>query len=257
MIFQPRDANTSVGVADGAGTLQVTGGILGSITAGGVTLGNTADSGAMNVGAYSWTSPLSLLSGSGGININGVQTMGANRFLADTISGNIVIGASGGVSSTASGTAIILAASGGDFINDAGSGALSASNGRWLIYSQAPFSDAFGGLTGVFSRYGSSFPSSGNGLLYSYTNPTLTITSQTNMANQLVMAAEAIMTDAESEPLYYILPVDYAALDMGKSKASLRPSAGEEPQDQGKASITIMCAMNDNGSTMLPCSVLR
>lgn len=264
VIFKPRTPGTSIGVNNDSYTLNIDSSILSAITAGGITIGSTADTGTMNVNATTWSEPVTLLSGSGNIAINGTQSMGSHTFLADTTSGNITIGDSGGVSSTASGTAITLADSGGDFINGAGPSALSASNGRWLVYSHAPFSDAFGSLTSVFSRYGCTyggdcptFPSSGNGFLYSYYNPNVLITSQTNVAAQLAMAAEAIITDAEREPLYYILPVDYAALDTGMPKASLRPSAGEEPQDQGKVSITIMCSMNDNGSSMLPCSVLR
>ncbi len=74
-------------------------------------------------------------------------------------------------------------AAGRNFINNAGSGALSLTGGgRWLIYSTNPANDTLNGLAGDFRRYtctygGScpSFPASGNGFLYSYT-PLLTAT---------------------------------------------------------------------------------
>ena len=61
-------------MAGGAGTLQITSGtgsILTSTTAGFITIGNTADTGAMSVDAYTWGEPLSLVSGSGPITIAG------------------------------------------------------------------------------------------------------------------------------------------------------------------------------------------
>ncbi|SAK87086.1 filamentous hemagglutinin outer membrane protein [Caballeronia glebae] len=48
------------------------------------------------------------------------------------------------IASRASGTAITLAAT--TFANRAGAQALSAPNGRWLVYSDAPDADTFGGL---------------------------------------------------------------------------------------------------------------
>ena len=156
------------------------------IKPGTITLGNTGDTGTLTADANTWSAPVTLLAASGNIDVAGTQTMGDNRFLADTTSGNITIGASGGVSSTASGNAITLTAR--DFINDAGASSLSAGNGRWLIYSNSPVSTTLGGLAGGFTRYGCvyggecpSFPATGNGLLYRY-NPTNTIVSQMSEA---------------------------------------------------------------------------
>ncbi len=172
--IKPYTADTSIGVAGGAGTLQVTSGILDAIAAGGITIGNTSDSGAMDVGTYAWNAPLTLLSGSGNLAIDGAQAMGSNRFLADTVSGDIAIGSLGRVMSSASGTPLTLATSSGDFLNNNGASALSAPNGRWLIYSSAPFTDHFRGLAANFARFGCAYggpcpgiPGAGNGLLYS------------------------------------------------------------------------------------------
>ena len=126
--------------------------------------------------------PLTLVTGTGGISINGAQAMGGNAFLARSYgASDITIGASGSITSSAANTAITLA-SGRNFINSAGSGALSASSGRWLVYSTNPASDTIGSLSNAFRRftcaYGGAcpaFPAAGNGLLYYYT-PTLTAT---------------------------------------------------------------------------------
>ena len=93
--------------------------------------------------------------------------------------GDIIL--NGTLTASGTGTPITLA-SDRNFINNTGSGALSASSGQWLIYSTNPASNTLDSLTANFDRYtctygGScpSFPSTTNGLLYSYT-PTLTVT---------------------------------------------------------------------------------
>jgi hypothetical protein len=189
--IKPSDTTTSIGVAGGGGTLNIGTADLNNIAADSITIGSLSDSGAMDVGAYSWGSDLTLLDGSGGITLSGLQTLGNHSLLARSSTRDITIGASGGVSSSATGTPITLVA-GRDFINNAGSGALSLTGGgspRWLVYSSNPTSDTVsgqiaGGLANAFRRfsctYGGSCPTlgSGNGLLYSYT-PTLTITPST------------------------------------------------------------------------------
>ncbi|WP_341909504.1 filamentous hemagglutinin N-terminal domain-containing protein [Polaromonas sp. YR568] len=61
------------------------------------------------------------------------------------LAGNAMTLNSGGtITSTATGDAIVL--SGNTFINNAGSTALTATNGRWLVYSNAPAGNTFGGL---------------------------------------------------------------------------------------------------------------
>ena len=71
------------------------------------------------------------------------------------------------------------------FVNNGGSGAVIASNGRWLIYSDAPTSDTFGNLnsnnTAIWdATYGStpaaSIAAGGDRYIFAY-QPTLTVTS--------------------------------------------------------------------------------
>ncbi len=107
--------------------------------------------------------------------------------------GDLTLASTGSVTSTASGTAITLAAD-GSFINNAGSSAVSAANGRWLIYTQAhgnataaATANSFGGLTAK-NYYNDAFnfstgalastPNSGNRFVTGYA-PTLTVTPDT------------------------------------------------------------------------------
>jgi len=91
--------------------------------------------------------------------------------------GDIVI-ASGVITGTNAGDAITLV-SAKNFVNNAGAGALVASNGRWLSYSTTPANDTTGALVNNFRRYsctyGGSCPAlaAGNGFLYTIT-PVLT-----------------------------------------------------------------------------------
>src|SRR5271157_2146316 len=72
----PASAGTTIGVAGGTGNLAIGTGILGDITAGNLTIGNTADTGNMTLAAYStWAQPTSFVTGSSGnITVSGNQT---------------------------------------------------------------------------------------------------------------------------------------------------------------------------------------
>src|SRR5579875_805944 len=204
--FQPYTTSTTIGVAGGAGSLGLTSGILNGTTAGSITIGSASDTGAMDVGAYSWNAPLTLLNGSGSIGIDGAQTMGGHTFLADTASGNITLRSGGSIASSAAGTAITLAASGGTVVNDGGGGALSAPDGRWLVYSSAPFNDALGGLSVNFRRYGCtygsycpSFPANGNSMLYSSSLPDTVSKGFSDVAAQLEIGQAQSTADSQED----------------------------------------------------------
>ena len=79
---------------------------------------------------------------------------------------------------TAGGTGDAIVLSGGRFVNSAGAGALTAANGRWLVWSSNPnpfggaTPDSRGGLGYDFKQYNATYPTttvlgSGNGFLYS------------------------------------------------------------------------------------------
>ena len=106
-------AGTTLGLGTGqTGTILLTTTELGKIINGwsNLVFGRTDGSGAVNVGALSWNDFLTLQSGSGGLNINGVQSMSTNNLTLVT-DGDILIGASGGLTGT--GTLTIAQATAG------------------------------------------------------------------------------------------------------------------------------------------------
>ncbi len=75
------DPGTTIGLGDGqAGTLHLSNAELAFLptTSKGITIGNAAATGDMNIGTHSWSDALTLRTGTGVININGNQTMAAN-----------------------------------------------------------------------------------------------------------------------------------------------------------------------------------
>jgi hypothetical protein len=156
-----------------------------------LTFGSTVD-GANNLTATAGT--FSFVSALGGTTqLSTVSLTLTNGLTLPSITASSILARTTGASSditipsvklltvSGSNTAITLAA-GRNFINNAGSGALSTPSGRWLVYSTNPAADTAGGLVNDFRRfsctYGGSclsFPGTGTGLLYSYT-PTLTAT---------------------------------------------------------------------------------
>jgi hypothetical protein len=97
-----------------------------------------------------WYSNLTLLNGTGNITLTGVT-------------------------STEPGASITIADTGGDFINQAGAGALApGAGGRFLVYTQGPSFDTLDGLGYNFQQFGCTYggnclglPATGNGLVYS------------------------------------------------------------------------------------------
>ena len=155
----------------GVSNLAITGGTTGS--------GNSAyihsGSGAQSISAAS----IQIQGGASGTgNAGFVEGAGAVKLQT---TGNVILGAGATVSSTAAGDALVLAA-GGNFTNEAGATALSAPNGRWLVYSTDPAADTVGGLAYDFKHYGQTYggqayagPGVGNGLLYSSALPALSV----------------------------------------------------------------------------------
>ncbi len=97
--------------------------------------------------------------------------------------GNININSGSHLTASGSGNSIALEA-GGNFVNNAGSSALSATSGRWLIYSANPADDTFGGLASgnravwdsTYSNYApGSVSQTGNVYIFSF-QPTVTFT---------------------------------------------------------------------------------
>jgi len=112
--------------------------------------------------------------------VQGTSGVSASANVALVSSGNLTIAPGAPVS----GASLALAAAGA-FINNNGSSAVTATAGRWLIYSSAPAADSFGGLnsanTAIWNASYATLPpgsvgAGGNRYLFA-TQPTLTFTS--------------------------------------------------------------------------------
>ncbi|WAS05405.1 hypothetical protein LQF76_00505 [Gloeomargaritales cyanobacterium VI4D9] len=100
------------------------------------------------------------------VNHTGITTTGT--VFLQTIDGDIILDNS--VNSTATGNAITLVAD-DNFINNAGATALSATNGRWLVYATSPTGNVNGWpVLGGSQQFSTTFPAgalfTGNGFLY-------------------------------------------------------------------------------------------
>ncbi len=134
ILLEPYSANTTVGVAGGGGTLNISTTYLGYLTYGSLTVGNPLlnDGLAMNVNNYAWTTPLTLNSGAGNITIaNGSGTLSfSHALIINTTTGNVLLQATtdivesgGGNITTQDGNIVLDANSGGGT-----SGAISLGN---------------------------------------------------------------------------------------------------------------------------------
>ncbi|GLR91995.1 adhesin [Bradyrhizobium iriomotense] len=170
-----------------------------------------SESGALTQSSGTISATELLLSGSNGTfsltaTGNSIGTLAANvGSLAVTDGSSLIIGTVAGTSGvTATGAATLQSAgdltlasgasvravspvlsAAGAFINNAGSGAVTATSGNWLIYSSAPGTDTFGGLdsgnTAIWHATYATLPpasvtASGNRYLFAY-QPTLTFSS--------------------------------------------------------------------------------
>ncbi|EJL02758.1 hemagglutinin family protein [Pseudomonas fluorescens Q2-87] len=140
-----------------------------------LTIGRADGTGTTSVDAsgfgFSAGSNLSLLNGD--IRIDGQlrNTHANGHILAQAGTGDVVIGSGGTVSAQGTGDAVVLVAA-RNFVNQAGAGALTANNGRWLTYSTSPLDDIRGALAAAFKQYAAQFGDAvlgtGNGHLYSF-----------------------------------------------------------------------------------------
>lgn len=135
---------------------------------------NNSGAGTLTVSGTS-TSGTGLLLSTG----SSVTTSGTTALLGATTSGNGIKIDSG---ASVSGANPVLAAT-GSFVNNAGSNAVTATSGRWLIYSSAPGTNTFGGLdsanTALWNASYASMPpsavtASGNRYLFA-SQPMLTV----------------------------------------------------------------------------------
>ncbi|MDI1236880.1 MAG: filamentous hemagglutinin N-terminal domain-containing protein, partial [Polaromonas sp.] len=119
--LMPDPGNTAAAINNSSGTANVNPALLANAAGSGSTV---------------------TLQATNNITVNSAVTVGGKLNL---LAGNaMTLNAGGTISSTATGDAIVL--SGTTFVNNAGTNALTAGNGRWLVYSNAPAGNTFGGL---------------------------------------------------------------------------------------------------------------
>ncbi|MGJ4888358.1 autotransporter-associated beta strand repeat-containing protein [Bradyrhizobium sp. HKCCYLRH3099] len=170
----------------GAGTINLSGSnAVGTVmTSGTIGAFGFSDAVALALGSIASTGQVAVTT-TGGANLSvashaALTSSASGTAISLVSSGNLTLGSGATVSSASP----VLAAA-NQFINNSGSGAVTASSGRWLIYSSAPGSDTFGSLnsnnTAIWNAtYGSQPPGSvgaaGNRYLFAY-QPTLTFAS--------------------------------------------------------------------------------
>ena len=150
-------------------------------------------------GALGGTTPLAAVSLTSDDTLT-LPSISASSILAQTTgaSADIVIPVSETLSASGAGTAIALESK-HDFINNAGAGALTASSGRWLVYSTTPGADTFGSLnsgnTAIWNKAnGAAVLQSGNRYVFSY-QPTVAFTSGNLAKTYGVDDAAAVAAD--------------------------------------------------------------
>lgn len=158
-----------------------------TLTAGGsITLNGAGSSAANTIGTLGRVSrggSFSLSDGTGGLIVNNVISAGTGDLSIRTV-GNLTL-ASGASIGASGGSGIALAPT-GNFINNAGSGALTVSGGsRWVVYSAEHAQTVTGGLSGgfVYNQTFSSLPPAsapaGNQFVIAGAAPTTTTTPRT------------------------------------------------------------------------------
>ncbi|WP_448664648.1 YDG domain-containing protein [Sphingomonas sp. CJ20] len=147
------------------------------------------------LGPMSLSNKLDLFTSSA-LEINGAVTTGSAVIRSV---GDLTMTAGSSVSAGATGTALQLVTN-GKFFNNSGAGALSAANGRWLVWLQDPTNDV-GGLSYSFRQYGASYgitapaQTTGNGVMYNQM-PLLSISLKDNVTKVYDGTTDAALTQA-------------------------------------------------------------
>lgn len=149
LTLQTRDLTTSIGLGGGAGDFNVDDTELALLQSGGtVRFGQTGGTGAvtidsMDVSAGAYATEII----GGAFTINGGLTGGGTVFLQSSGAGNDFT-LNGPVTAVGGGNSLIIDTE-GEFINNAGAGALVPGAGRWLVYANSFEGSAPGGLSGT------------------------------------------------------------------------------------------------------------
>ncbi len=169
--------------------LNLNAGVLNVVTAGtalsSLTSGLASAIGGLSAADLVFSTPGGVLTPNAGTSVSIAaagaftidQTLVVPNALLLTAAGGLTIASTGSLSSSTGNATLV----GSTFVNNAGAGAVSAPNGRWLIYSGDPLNDTRGGLAYGFKQYGATYgvtavaQATGNGVLYTV-SPTVGVT---------------------------------------------------------------------------------
>ena len=142
LTVKPYSSGSTIGLGSGTGTLSLAAWLFSGVNQvfqdgfTGITIGDSSSGAVTAGGAVVFTDPATIRTG-GGITINSSSSIATN----------------------AGGDDLVLAAEGA-FVNHGGASALSAPGARWLVYSNSPGTDTFGGLnSGTKAIWGQSYTS--------------------------------------------------------------------------------------------------
>jgi filamentous hemagglutinin family protein len=189
--FSGASSATSIGIGTGqAGTLSLNDTELNFITDGWSSLifGTTSISGAINIGARTWTDSLDLRTASGAMNINGAQNLGANNLIIRTNT-NLALGqtlaGTGNITILGSSAATTMG------IGDSQTGTLNLTNAELAFISDGWANILFGStsMTGIMNVGARTWTDS---VGYRTSTGALNINGAQNMgANNLILQSNA------------------------------------------------------------------
>ncbi|WP_431635651.1 YDG domain-containing protein [Dyella sp. KULCS107] len=173
---------------------------------------------AADVGSLSFTNGRTLSVGSvdglDGIEATGAVDVRAAGASSDLVLNNAVHAGNSGAAQTA-----VLLAAGRNFINHVGATAVSADQGRWLVYSTSPLNDTRGGLAAEFKQYDAGTADTvldnGSGFLYTVA-PTIGVTL-TGSADKVYDGTDAASSDDIGLSLNGAIDGDTVVVNKGTS----------------------------------------
>lgn len=185
------------------------------------------------------------LSATGSVNLEQASTLSLGTVSGDTVLLRTTNAASditlnNTVTATGAGNALTLAA-GRHFINNHGTGTLTASGGRFLVYSTDPAENTLGGQTFNFQRFNSTYtgnpPASitaaGNGFLYTTGNPT------PDLPSTFEQRRDGVGLNMIEEPQNQITLTDSGRTESGPTLAGEDSADGEAQQEEPEDGVYI------------------
>lgn len=152
-----------------------------------------------------------------GIELAGESNVSGRSILIESLNGSVGIG---GDSQIVADHGVITVAT-GVFDNRAGASALSAPNGRWLIYAGAPSDTSLNGLPYEFVQYNAPYPTApaeaGNGILYAtpYQVDVSQFINSVNVAMDLATNSGVLGTGSVIDTIGSASQIGFGKVDIG------------------------------------------